>query len=237
MDTAIELCGSRARDAKLGRMLLMTDSNSNQVRTVVVPGESRDALERGIRAVRRGGVIAFPTDTVYGAGVLAWDELAVARLYRVKERPRNKPIPLLLSDRETLDQVARAISPEVQRLAARFWPGPLTLVVSRQPHVPDIVTGGGDMVAVRVPDHPLSLALLKRLDAPLAATSANRSGEASPLTAADVLSQLGGRIDLVIDGGPCPGGVPSTVVELRDGQVVILRPGPLTLMEIKDALG
>jgi L-threonylcarbamoyladenylate synthase len=217
-------------------MFLMSGSHSGQVCTVVVPGNSGEALQRSIRALRLGGVIAFPTDTVYGAGVLAWDDLAVARLYQAKERPRSKPIPLLLPDRETLAQVALTVSPEIQRLAARFWPGPLTLVVARRPHVPDIVTSGGDKVAVRVPDHPLSLALLRSLGAPLAATSANRSGQTSPLTAGDVLDQLAGRIDLVIDGGPCPGGVPSTVVELHDGEVLILRPGPVTLREIQEAL-
>jgi len=182
--------------------------------------------------LRAGELVAFPTDTVYGVGAIAWDREAVGKLYVAKLRSLDKAIPILLADPADLDQVARDVSPAVSRLAERFWPGPLTMVVPRSVQVPDEVTAGGDSVAVRVPDHPLARALIREAGAPLATTSANLSGGPSPVTAHEVSAQLAGRVALILDGGRCPGGVASTVVDLTGSSPVILRPGPIGLEEI-----
>lgn len=176
--------------------------------------------------------MAFPTDTVYGVGAIAWDAVAVGKLYAAKLRSPDKAIPILLADPADLALVARDLTPAAVRIAERFWPGPLTLVVPRSERVPDAVTAGGDTVAVRVPAHDLARALIRAAGAPLATTSANLSGRPSPVTAAEVAAQLQGRIAMILDGGPCPGGVPSTVVDLTAGRPVILRPGPITLEQI-----
>jgi L-threonylcarbamoyladenylate synthase len=175
-----------------------------------------------------GGLVAFPTDTVYGVGAHALNAGAVARLFTAKDRPRHMAIPVLLAAAADLPRVARAISPIARRLAEVFWPGPLTLVLLKKPDLPAALTAGGDTVAVRVPDHAATQNLIAALGAPLAATSANRSGAPSPVTAREVVAQLGGRIDLILDGGPCPGGVPSTLLDLTTDPPRVLRPGPLS---------
>jgi len=201
--------------------------------TLIIPTDHPEAIERAVSVLRRGGLVAFPTDTVYGVGAIAFNPQAVARIYEVKGRPRSKAIPLLLTDAADLPLVAESIPPLAERLAERFWPGPLTLVLHKRAIVPDVVTAGGDTVAVRVPDHPVARALIAALGTPLAATSANRSGEPSPVTAEEVLAQLGGRIDLILDGGHCPGGVPSTVLDLTVSPPAVLRPGPVSAQEIE----
>jgi L-threonylcarbamoyladenylate synthase len=193
-------------------------------------------LEQAAALLRGGALVAFPTDTVYGVGAIAWDRDAVGKLYVAKLRALEKAIPILLADPEDLDRVARAVSPAARRLAARFWPGPLTIVVPRSGRVPDEVTAGGDGVAVRVPDHPLARALIRAAGAPLATTSANLSGGPNPVTAQEVSAQLAGRIGMILDGGRCPGGVASTVVDLSGPSPVILRPGPISLGEILASL-
>jgi L-threonylcarbamoyladenylate synthase len=165
------------------------------------------------------------------------DPQAVRRLYEVKLRPAGKAIPVLLADAADLPLVARNLPQAVLHLVERLWPGPLTVVVPRTEGVPDEVTAGGATVAVRVPDHDLARALIRAAGAPLAATSANLSGQHSPVTAREVVRQLGSRIPLVLDGGPCPGGVASTVVDLTGPAPVILRPGPLSMEDILSALG
>jgi len=201
--------------------------------TLIIPADHPEAMERAVEVLQRGGLVAFPTDTVYGVGAPAFDAQAVARLYQAKERPGGKAIPLLLADVADLSTVADPIPPLAGRLAARFWPGPLTLVLRKRAVVPDVVTAGGDSVAVRVPDHPAARGLIAALGAPLAASSANRSGQPSPITAEEVVVQLGGRVDLILDGGPCPGGMPSTVLDLTVNPPAVLRPGPVSAEEIK----
>jgi L-threonylcarbamoyladenylate synthase len=193
-------------------------------------------LRRAAELLRAGELVAFPTDTVYGVGAVVWDAGAVAKLYEAKLRPADKAIPVLLADAEELARVAGDLSPAALRLAERFWPGPLTIVVPRGDSIPDEVSAGGASVAVRVPDHDLARALIRAAGAPLAATSANLSGRPSPVTAQEVVAELGGRIPLVLDGGPCPGGVASTVVDLTGPAPVLLRLGPLSLREILSAL-
>jgi L-threonylcarbamoyladenylate synthase len=177
-------------------------------------------------------LVAFPTDTVYGLGAHAFQPTAVARLYAVKERPARLPIPLLLPDPAALPDVCTDIPPLVWQLAERFWPGGLSLVLRRVSRVPDAVTAGGPTVAVRVPDHPLVRELCRRLGAPLAATSANRHSQPPPATASEVEAALAGRIPLILDGGTCPGGVASTVLDLTVSPPVILRPGPITTEQL-----
>jgi L-threonylcarbamoyladenylate synthase len=177
-------------------------------------------------------LVAFPTDTVYGLGAHAFQPAAVARLYAVKERPARLPIPLLLPDAAALSDVCTDIPSLVWQLAERFWPGALSLVLRRLSRVPDAVTAGGPTVAVRVPDHALVRELCRRLSAPLAATSANRHGQPPPVAASEVEAALSGRIPLILDGGPCPGGVASTVLDLTVSPPVILRSGPVTTEQL-----
>jgi len=193
-------------------------------------------IAQAVDVLRQGGVVAFPTDTVYGVGADVRQPEAIAALYEVKERPLSKAIPVLLARAEDLCSVAREVPKSAWRLAEQFWPGALTLVVRRSPSLPSILTAGGSTVAVRVPDHPVVRALIEGLGAPLAATSANISGQPSSVTADDVLAQLGGRIALILDGGPCPGGRSSTVVDLTTTPPRVLRPGPISAEQIRAAL-
>jgi L-threonylcarbamoyladenylate synthase len=193
-------------------------------------------LKQAGALLRAGELVAFPTDTVYGVGAIVWDREAVGKLYIAKLRSLDKAIPILLADPVDLDQVVRDVSPAVHRLAERFWPGPLTIVVPRSAQIPDEVTAGGDSVAVRVPDHSLARALIREAGAPLATTSANLSGGPSPITAPEVSVQLAGRVAMILDGGRCPGGIASTVVDLTGPSPVILRPGPIRLEEILEAV-
>lgn len=196
--------------------------------TVSLSAQDPAAVEQAVAALRGGRLVAFATDTVYGLGAHGFAPEAVARLYEVKGRPTNLPIPLLLPDAEALESVCVEIPSVTWRIAERFWPGGLTLVLHRAPAVPNIVTAGGPTVAVRVPDHQLVRELCRRLGAPLAATSANRHGQPASITAAEVQAALGGCIPLILDGGTCPGGVASTLLDLTVSPPAILRPGPVT---------
>jgi len=194
--------------------------------------ESPGAIDRAVELLQRGEVVVFPTDTVYGIGAHAFLPQAVARLYAVKQRPHALAIPLLLSDAEAMQTVCNNIPALAWQLAGRFWPGGLSLVLARAGIVPDAVTAGGSTVAVRVPDHPLVRELCRRLGAPLAATSANRHGQPDPVTADQVRLSLGGEVALILDGGLCRGGMPSTVLDLTVSPPAILRPGPITVAHL-----
>jgi L-threonylcarbamoyladenylate synthase len=199
-----------------------------------IPIDAVGALERAAEVLRAGGVAAFPTDTVYGIGAMAFNTEAVKRLYEIKERPVEKSIPVLIGDESDAMKVATAMTPMAQILAEAFWPGGLTIVLPKCPDVPDVVAAGRT-IGVRIPNHEPVRALL-RLTGPLAVTSANRSGGKESLTAQEVLAALGGRIDLLLDGGACPGGVPSTVVECAQDRLIILRQGPVTEEAIRRVL-
>lgn len=206
------------------------------MKTHVVSADRPGALAQAAAVLRAGGLVAFPTDTVYGVGAHALLPEAVARLYTAKVRPEGKAIPLLLADAADIERVSRDLPPLAWRLIAAFWPGALTLVVPRSAWLPDIVTAGGPTVAVRLPDHPAPRALARALGAPLAATSANLSGQAEATTAAEVLAQLDGRIELLLDGGVCAGGVASTVLDLTVHPPAILRAGALDLAQLQRLL-
>jgi L-threonylcarbamoyladenylate synthase len=203
---------------------------------MVVPERLRSDFARAVTLLQAGELVAFPTDTVYGVGAIVWDPVAVSKLYLAKLRPADKAIPVLLSDSSDIALVSRDPSPGALRLAETFWPGPLTLVVPRSPEVPDEVTAGSETLAVRVPDHDLARALIRAAGAPLATTSANLSGQPSPVTAQDVEAQLSGRVATVLDGGLCHGGVPSTIVDLTGPSPRLLRLGPIALDDILSAL-
>src|SRR4051794_39087740 len=187
--------------------------------------------------LHRGGLVAFPTETVYGLGANALDAAAVARIFAAKGRPATNPLIVHVAAAEHVWSVAADWPAVAARLAERFWPGPLTLVLPKAAAVPDAVTAGGPTVAVRVPAHPVALALLRAAGVPLAAPSANRSTELSPTTAGHVLHGLGGRIDLVLDAGPTAGGIESTVLDVTTNPPRLLRPGLVTPAMIEAVIG
>lgn len=193
----------------------------------------KEQVEKGISILRQGGVIAYPTDTVYGLGAGIGFLQAVERIYAIKERPLNLPLPLLVADIFQISELAGSVSPLARCLIHEFLPGALTLVLPASSKVPDIITAGGKTVAVRIPAHPVPLALIRKLGTPIVGTSANLSGQPSPLTADDVRAQLGDKVDYVIDGGRCPGGKESTIVDVSGNTLFILREGAIPEDEIK----
>jgi len=197
---------------------------------------THDPLEAA-RVLRAGGVVAFPTETVYGLGAHAERPAAVARVFAIKSRPARHPLIVHGADAGVLDRYAGSISPEARALADAFWPGPLTLVVPRAATVPDILTGGLATVGLRVPDQPLAHAMLAELGAGVAAPSANLFGRTSPTTADHVRQDLGGQVDLILDGGPCTVGVESTILELAGAAPTILRSGGISPEAIEGVLG
>jgi L-threonylcarbamoyladenylate synthase len=196
-----------------------------------------DTLSRAVELLRRGGVIALPTETVYGLAANAEDELAVRRVFAIKGRPSTHPLIVHVARAQELSSWASHVPEVAWRLAEAFWPGPLTLVLPRSSRATDAVTGGQDTVALRVPRHPLAREVLEALGGGVAAPSANRFGRVSPTTAEHVRADLGDDVDLVLDGGACAVGVESTIVDLSQEQPAVLRPGGLALEELSRVLG
>jgi L-threonylcarbamoyladenylate synthase len=196
-----------------------------------------EVIGEAASVIRRGGLVAFPTETVYGLGADAFNGEAVRRVFTVKGRPPDNPVIVHLASPEDLWLVASSVPEEAWRLVERAWPGPLTIVVPRDPQVPSVVSGGLDTVAVRMPAHPVALSLIKAAGTPVAAPSANISGRPSPVTAEHVVRDLCDRIDVVIDGGETFMGVESTVVDFTRDPPVLLRPGPYPVEVIEKILG
>ena len=191
-------------------------------------------IEKGVKILQEGGVIAFPTDTVYGVGADALNSIAVERIYQIKNRPKNRQLPLLLNDIGSLTTLANPIPEIAWFLAERFWPGGLTLVLPKKESVP-VYLAPGPTIAVRVPDHPVCRAIIQHLGNPIIGTSANISDQPAALTAEEVEQQLGGTIDFLINGGKCPGGKESTVVDVTRESPIILRQGIIPAYKIDEA--
>jgi L-threonylcarbamoyladenylate synthase len=203
----------------------------------ILDGNDPYAIRTAGEALRAGELVAFPTETVYGLGANALDERAGARIFAVKNRPHFDPLIVHVFDEEAVPQYATDVDQRAVALMGRFWPGPLTLVLHKQPIIPDLVTAGFDTIALRVPSHPVARALLKEVHLPIAAPSANPFGYVSPTTAEHVQDMLGDVIGLILDGGPCAVGVESTVCALTEEQAVILRPGGVSVEDIEAVIG
>ena len=199
--------------------------------------EEVETIHRGAEIIRNGGVVAFPTETVYGLGADAFDPIAVARIFEIKNRPSFDPLIVHIADLDEMSRLATVIPLSAEKLIKRFWPGPLTIVFLKKEEVPDIVTAGLPTVAIRMPRHPIALQLIKKADRPIAAPSANPFGYVSPTTAEHVREQLGNRVDLILDGGPCEVGLESTILSFSEGKPRLLRPGGLPLEEIESVIG
>jgi L-threonylcarbamoyladenylate synthase len=194
-------------------------------------------VRRAAQILRGGGLVAFPTETVYGLGADAASEKAVARLYSVKRRPADHPVIVHFSDAEKAFAWAREVPEPARKLAARFWPGPLTLILKRSALAKDFVTGGQDTVGLRVPSHPVAHALLEEFSNGIAAPSANRFGGVSPTTAAHVREDLGSDVDLVLEGGPSEVGIESTILDLSAATAALLRPGHIGKIDLEQVIG
>ena len=196
-----------------------------------------EAIRQGAEIIRQGGIVAFPTETVYGLGADAYNPLAVARIFEVKRRPYFDPLIVHIAYPAHLKKLVKTIPSSAKKLTEKLWPGPLTVVLLKEENIPDIVTAGLPSIAVRMPDQPMALSLIKESKCPIAAPSANPFGYLSPTTAEHVREQLGDQVDLILDGGPCPVGVESTIVSFSENKPRLLRPGGVSLEEIEAMIG
>ena len=204
------------------------------MQTEILPFNAPDTKAKALSILHSGGLVAFPTDTVYGLGALAFDAKAVESIYTAKRRPIEKAIPILVGEIMHTSKVAFEFPRTARLLASRFWPGPLTCIIPKKPSLPRAVSATST-IGVRIPDQ-VTARLLLRAAGPMAVTSANTSGQPSPSTAEEVLEQLNGRIPLIIDGGKTPGGIPSTVVDCTADEIKILREGPISIAEIQSVI-
>jgi L-threonylcarbamoyladenylate synthase len=218
----------------------MSSASSAPADATVLPVDPA-AIARAVDALKRGGLVAVPTETVYGLAADADNDAAVRAVFAAKGRPADHPVIVHVADRHAIPDWAIALPPAADALTAAFWPGPLTLVLKRGARARDVITGGQDTVGLRSPSHPWAQALLHEFGGGLAAPSANRFGHISPTTAAHVIADLGvkpaGLVDVVLDGGPCPVGIESTIVDLSSARPRLLRPGAITRREIERVLG
>lgn len=201
----------------------------------VIEASATDAVEQAIARLGEGGLVSFPTDTVYALAASLAHPAALDRIFAVKGRPRAKPVPVLIAAPNALDRVALDPAPAVVQLLARFWPGGVTVVLPARSELPTSVLGSDRSVAVRLPDHAVAVAIIGRAGGALAATSANRSGRPPALDAAEVQRQLGGAVDLILDGGPTPGALASTVIGFNGEELRILREGPIPRCQLEAA--
>lgn len=226
-----------AVDGRVGGGQPSRDTARSPGRGSLLGVDDRTHVLDAVAVLQRGGLVGFPTETVYGLGADAADAGAVARIFAVKGRPADHPLIVHVAGTEDLARFAETVPASALRLAEALWPGPLTLVVPRAEHVPSIVAGGGPTLALRSPAHPMAQALLEAFGGGIAAPSANRFGRVSPTTAADVRADLGDDVDLVLDGGPCQVGVESTIVDCTGTVVAVLRPGGVPAEVLEGVLG
>ncbi|SHE58467.1 L-threonylcarbamoyladenylate synthase [Caldanaerobius fijiensis DSM 17918] len=196
-----------------------------------------DVLREAAKYILNGGIVAFPTETVYGLGANALNPLAVRKIFEAKGRPQDNPLIVHISDIEDVYKYAQKVPDNARTLMDKFWPGPMTLVFKKKNIIPDVITAGLDSVGIRIPSHPVARAFIKECGVPIAAPSANISGKPSPTKAEHVLEDLNGKIDAIIDGGSCDVGVESTVIDVTQSVPMILRPGGITSEQIRDAIG
>jgi L-threonylcarbamoyladenylate synthase len=197
----------------------------------------KELIQQAAEIIKKGGIVAFPTETVYGLGADAFNPLAVARIFEVKRRPYFDPLIIHVANPADVKNLVNEIPSNAKKLTERFWPGPLTVVLLKDENIPDIVTAGLPTLAIRMPNHPMALSLIKESNSPIAAPSANLFGYLSPTTAEHVREQLGDQVDLILDGGPCPVGVESTIVSFLEEKPRLLRPGGVSLEEIESIIG
>ena len=196
-----------------------------------------EPIKRAAEIIKRGGLVAFPTETVYGLGADAFQPIAVARVFEVKRRPFFDPLIVHVADSEDLEKLVIEIPPHARKLMEQFWPGPLTVVLLKKEEVPDIVTAGLPTVAVRMPRHPMAIKLVELAGSPIVGPSANPFGYLSPTTAEHVQEQLSRQVDLILDGGPCEVGVESTIISFSEKEPRLLRPGGIPFEEIESIIG
>ncbi len=202
----------------------------------IVPEGDGASGDEAVRVLRDGGLVCYPTDTVYGIGAAASDDAAVRRLYAAKGRPLDKPLPLLLADVSDAARVAE-VTPLAKALAGRFWPGALTIVMRKAGSYRSLALAGGDSVALRVPDHELVRGIVRALGEPITGTSANRTGTRAPISAAEVAFQMGEMVELIIDGGQSRTKLESTVIDITRDKPEIVREGAVSRGEVEEALG
>ena len=200
--------------------------------SIILPAASHTAIRKACHLLREGEVVAFPTDTIYGVGANAFERYAVRQIFAVKERPLKRGLPVFIYQIDDLNLVAKRIPNNAWLLLQKFWPGALTVIFEKNAALPEDVTGGQNTVAVRIPDHPVSLDLVIKTGHPLAVTSANLSGYPTPATAQGVAEQLGDRLPLILDGGPSPEMQPSTIIDLSVTPPRLLRRGSLNVTEL-----
>ncbi len=210
---------------------------TNHSKCVVLSAADSESIRLAGRIIKRGGLVAFPTETVYGLGCDAMNADAAAKIFEAKQRPQFDPLIVHIADRTQLTVVVKSLPVLGQRLMDAFWPGPLTLVLPKQPAIPDLVTAGLSTVAVRMPNHPVAQAFIREAGTPIAGPSANPFGYVSPTTAQHVADGLESKIDLILDGGPCPIGLESTIVSLAGPQPELLRPGSITIEQLNAVIG
>jgi len=238
------ILGAPGKNLPILRRIVNSESKSigNGVRrtiTVKVSSEKPqiDRIRIAASVIKKGGLVAFPTETVYGLGADALNRDAVAKIFKAKERPADNPIIVHIASKEDVYRLARDVPNKAEKLMAEFWPGPLTLILKRSSIVPDITVVGLDTIGIRMPSSKVALALIRESGTPIAAPSANRAGKPSPTTAQHVIDDLGGRIDVVLDGGPTRVGVESTVIDVTTRVPQILRPGGTSYEKLKKVLG
>ncbi|MDF0667361.1 MAG: L-threonylcarbamoyladenylate synthase [Nitrospira sp.] len=213
------------------------DGATNHLTGAILSATDPESIRSAGRIIKTGGLVAFPTETVYGLGCDAMNADAAAKVFEAKRRPQFDPLIVHIADLSQLDTVITSLPPKGHRLIDKFWPGPLTLVLPKQSIVPDLVTAGLPTVAVRMPNHPVAQALIREAGTPIAGPSANPFGYVSPTSAQHVAEGLGSNADLILDGGPCPVGIESTIVSLVGAQPELLRPGSITIEQLSSVIG
>jgi len=211
--------------------------HGGSLETIVLDASQSENIKMCAEVLKSGGLVAFPTETVYGLGANALDENSVAGIFEIKGRPQDNPLIVHVASIDDVEQLVTGVTNIFKTLASKYWPGPLTLVMRKSSNVPGSVTAGLDTVAIRMPEHPAALALIRASDTPLAAPSANPSGRPSPTKALHVMSDIGGKIPYILDGGDCKVGLESTVLDISGEIPRILRPGGVTYDELKSTLG